>query len=536
MTLVTPFLDWYLSAHPMLATLLGQTEHEGTLDDFSEAGFLAKERTHAEWLAKFTEATPPTGFSDRIDHELVLSHLRRERAMADWPVWRRDPAPYVGFPLQGLFQTFLLRLRPEPELVGSALSRLADLPGVYAACRANLDPELASPLLVRRGLNQLRTTRGFLTQVLPAAVENEADRARVVEAGERAADAADELAAYLEDFANRATGDWRMGEKLYSTLLTEAEMLGYGASELHTRGQAAYAELDAEATALAGGDWRAAVRALQDDHAESMEELLATVADETERARQFLKDHDLVTFAEGEECRVVPSPSFLRPLYVVPFYMGPPAMTASRVGHHFVPYTPDDATPEQVEQRLRTNGRSVLPSIAVHEAYPGHHWHLSWLAGNPRPVRKVVRTSYFIEGWALYTERMMRQQGYFTTVGQELAHLDFRLFRAARIIVDTELHCGDMTVEQAEEFMTTKYTLTAGTAKGEVDRYCAWPTQAPSYLTGAMEIEAIRDEFVARGLGSLKSFHDRIAGSGMLPLGLARRVVLEQPGEQAGWR
>jgi uncharacterized protein (DUF885 family) len=131
---------------------------------------------------------------------------------------------------------------------------------------------------------------------------------------------------------------------------------------------------------------------------------------------------------------------------------------------------------------------------------------------------------------------MMREQGYFETTGQELAHLDFRLFRAARIIVDTELHCGDMTVAQAEEFMTTKYTLTAGTAAGEVSRYCAWPTQAPSYLTGALEIEAIRDEFLARGLGSLKSFHDRIAGSGALPLGLARRVVLEQPGEFTGWR
>lgn len=535
-TLVTSFLDWYLPAHPMHAANLGLTEHEGTLGDFSEAGFLARQRAHADWLARFTEAARPTEFSDLIDHELVLTHLRRERAMADWPAWRRDPAAYVGAPLQVLFSTFQHRLRPEPELVESALSRLAELPGVYAACRANLDAELASGQIVRRSLGQLRTTRGFLTEVLPAAVENEADRARLAEAGARAADAADELATYLADMADRAAGDWRMGEKLYSTLLTECELLGYGATELHARGEAAWAALDAEATELAGGDWRVRVRTFQDDHAASMDDLLTAVTDETERARQFLRDHDLVTFAEGEECRVVPSPSFLRPLFVVPFYGGPPAMTSSRVGYHFVPFTPDDATPEQVEQRLRTNSAASLPTLAVHEAYPGHHWHFSWQAGNPRPARKVFRTPYFSEGWALYAERMMREQGYFTDPTHELAHLDFRLFRAARIIVDTQLHCGDMTVEQAEEFMTTKYTLTAGTAKGEVSRYCAWPTQAPAYLTGAMEIEAVRDEFVARGLGTLKSFHDRIAGSGALPLGLARRVVLEQPGEQAGWR
>ncbi|MFC0436820.1 DUF885 domain-containing protein [Kutzneria buriramensis] len=536
MTLVTSFLDWYLPAHPMTASYLGLTEHDNTLGDHSEAGFLARERAHAEWLTRFTDAAAPTEFSDLIDHELVLAHLRGQRARADWPAWRRDPAVYVGEMLSVLHASFQHRLRPEPELVASALSRLAELPGVYAACRANLDAELASPLIVRRALDQLRTTRQFLTAVLPGGVENEKDRARLVEAGEKAADAADALAAYLDEFANRATGDWRMGEKLYSTLLTEYELLGYGASELHARGEAAYAELHAEATELAGGDWRAAVRALQDNHPPTLDALLEAVTEETERARRFLRERDLVTFAEGEECRVVPTPTFLRPLFAVPAYMPSPAMTASRIGHHLVPFTPDGATPEQVEQRLRTNAYDHLRAMAVHEAYPGHHWHFSWHAGNPRPVRKVFRTSYFAEGWALYAERMMREQGYYETTGQLLAHLDFRLFRAARIIVDTELHCGDMTVAQAEEFMTTRYTHTAGTAKVEVSRYCAWPTQAPSYLTGALEIEATRDEFLARGLGTLKSFHDRIAGSGALPLGLARRVVLEQPGEQAGWR
>jgi uncharacterized protein (DUF885 family) len=535
-TLVTSFLDWYLPAHPMTAAYLGLAEYEDTLGDHSEAGFQARERAHADWLTRFTDAAPPADFSDRIDHELVLAHLRGERARADWPAWRRDPAVYVGEVLTILFASFQHRMRPEPELVASALSRLAELPGLYAACRANLDAELASPLIVRRGLDQLRTTRQFLTAVLPAGVEDERDRARLAEAGAKVADAADELAAYLEDFANRATGDWRMGEKLYSTLLTEQELLGYGASELHERGVAAYAELDAEATRLAGGDWRTAVRALQDNHPPTLDALLAAVTEETDRARRFLLERDLVTFAEGEECRVVPTPTFLRPLFAVPAYLPSPAMTASRVGHHLVPFTPDGATPEQVEQRLRSNAYDHLRAMAVHEAYPGHHWHFSWHAGNPRPVRKVFRTSYFTEGWALYVERMMREQGYYETTGQLLAHLDFRLFRAARIIVDTELHCGDMTVAQAEEFMTTRYTHTPGTAKVEVSRYCSWPTQAPSYLTGALEIEAIRDEFVSRGLGTLRSFHDRIAGSGALPLGLARRVVLEQPGEQAGWR
>jgi uncharacterized protein (DUF885 family) len=228
-----------------------------------------------------------------------------------------------------------------------------------------------------------------------------------------------------------------------------------------------------------------------------------------------------VTFADGEQCRVVPAPAFQRPILAVASYLQPPALTRSRTGHFFVPYTPDGATEEQITQRLRTNARAQLPSVAVHETYPGHHWQLSWAAETSPAVRAVHRSSYFAEGWALYAEGMMREQGYFADPAHELAHLDFRIFRAARIIVDTALHCGDMDPAQAEEFMTRRASLSPGTAKSEVDRYCAWPTQAPSYLTGCLEIEQLR----AQWTGGLQDFHDTLAGSGCLPLGLAKRAL-----------
>ena len=71
------------------------------------------------------------------------------------------------------------------------------------------------------------------------------------------------------------------------------------------------------------------------------------------------------------------------------------------------------------------------------------------MAAHPRPVRQTFRTPYFTEGWALYVEQMMREQGFFTDPRHELCQLEFRLFRAARIIVDTSLHCGEMTIEEA---------------------------------------------------------------------------------------
>ncbi|MFI7635644.1 DUF885 domain-containing protein [Nonomuraea sp. NPDC049400] len=518
------FLKWYFSDRPVVAASLGADGYDHTLGDFTASAWTARAREEVRWLEHLSSIRT-TSLDDAIDKELVLSHLRGSIALASWPEWRRDPAVYLVAIFTSMYTPFQRRLKPEPELVSSAVSRLAEVPGVLAACQANLDPELAAPLLIKRGLGQARTGRNFLTRTIPSMVEDPELAARLAEAAEPAARAFDEIVTFLEGF--QCGGTWRMGERLYSTLLREKELLGYGAAELHEKGKAAWAELDARMREVAvkvngSADWRAAMEFLMDDHPPTLADMRAEYAAETRRAREFVRERDLVTFAEGEECDVLPSAEYTRPILAVAHYLAPPPLSASRKGVFFVPYTPDDFTPEQVRQRLRTNSRAQMPSIAVHEAYPGHHWHLSYMAGNPRTVRKVFRTPYFAEGWALYVEKLLHEQGYFDTPATELAHLDCRIFRAARIVVDTALHCEDMSIEEAETFMASKASLSPGTAQGEVNRYCAWPTQAPSYLTGAIEIDRIRQSFK----GSLKEFHDRIAGSGGLPLGLAEQVAL----------
>jgi uncharacterized protein (DUF885 family) len=117
----------------------------------------------------------------------------------------------------------------------------------------------------------------------------------------------------------------------------------------------------------------------------------------------------------------------------------------------------------------------------------------------------------------------MRAAGFFTPE-QELGQLEARLFRAARIVVDTSLHTGEMDFDQAVAFMHDKALLPLSTARSEVARYCAWPTQASAYLTGAMAIERARDDWLAAG-GDLRRFHDSLAGSGAMPVPLAVRAI-----------
>src|SRR5262249_1536178 len=143
-------------------------------------------------------------------------------------------------------------------------------------------------------------------------------------------------------------------------------------------------------------------------------------------------------------------------------------------------------------QRMADNSYPSMATTTVHEVYPGHHWHFAWLQTQASPLRRLITTAYFVEGWALYAELVMRQGGVFTDPGQDLCHLETPSFRPARIVADTSLHCGDMTFDEAVDYMHKHSGLTEATARVEVTRYCAWPTQAASYLTGSLEIERMR--------------------------------------------
>jgi uncharacterized protein (DUF885 family) len=365
-------------------------------------------------------------------------------------------------------------------------------------------------------------------------IDDEAGRKDVAAAGEEAARAYERFAAHLEGLAERARGEWAIGEARYDALLRHAEGLSYGTRELRERGQAAYDELAADmrrrTRALRGHeDWRRLLDELSEDRPETPEEMLALYREATDAARDFCAERDLVTLPPGERCEVVPSAPFTRGMLAVAHYTQPPPFAPGRnAGHFFVPYPPDGATPEQVAARMATNNRHGLWSITVHEAYPGHHWHLAWLAANRvRPLRVVFGSTYFVEGWGLYTEDLLREQGFFRTPEQELCQRDFRLFRAARIVVDTSLHLGEMTIGEAVDFMATKASLSRDTAQAEVLRYCAWPTQASSYLTGALELDRMRRRWLDESRGSLRDFHDRAAGSGRLPISLVERALFD---------
>jgi hypothetical protein len=620
---------------PTMASALGLVEYDGELGEFSEEAFERRARSARRWAARLAELGwagpllptetsagpnagpgPGTGAppvppvramsvramsvqamsvqamsvqamsvqaaqetrvahalseDDRVDAALLASHLAGEMVMSEWQSWRRDPDVYLDPCLWGISTLFSQRLRPEAELVGAAVSRLKQVAGVLDHAWSQLDPELASPIVLERAVAAARGGVEFFTDSLPAAIASPKLRELVVGPAEEASAALRRFADRLSELASGASGSFAIGEERYSALLERRELLSLDAGQLHALGQRAWAELDAEMTELAvrvvadgvaANDlyakdldakdpdakdpdakdpdakdldgspavWRSVVTTLFSDHPSSPEELVGAYAEACQQARAFLVDHELVTLPEGERCSVEPSPEFLRPVLAVASYQEPPPFAEGNEGHFFVPFPPSGAGPEEMEQLLADNSWPVIPTVAVHEAYPGHHWQLTFSKRTPRPVRKVITTPYFIEGWALYAEAMMRRQGFFSGPREELSHLDARALRAARVVVDTDLHCGEMGFDDAVGYMTSHTSLTPTIARAEVGRYCAWPTQAASYLVGALELDRLWERWEAEDRGSLRSFHDSIAGSPGLPLPLAAEFLFATPG------
>jgi uncharacterized protein (DUF885 family) len=534
--LTNEFLDAEFTESPVRASGLGLTEYDEQLDDLSEAAFERRRAADARWLERFRAPDMRSlGFDEGIDRDLVISILRGRQIVEDYEVWRRQPDVYLNPGMTGIFGLFLHRLRPIDELVDAAVARMRLIPGNLADGKRNLRPEMVPGIFLDRAANQARAGTRYVREILPAQMDDGALRAKLAEAGEATGSAYDDYVAFLEEMRPAATGDYMLGEERYTALLREKELLDFGARELRERGQAAYDELATELTrcarALRGtDDWKAVLDELNEDHPRTPEEMRVGYEAWTERARVYLREHRLVTFPAGEECSVVPSPPFQRPVLAVASYMSPPPFSDRMLGHFFVPFPPDGASEDEIQKRLASNSYPGIPTTAVHEAYPGHHWHLVMSKANPSRLRQVFRTPYFSEGWALYAERMMRERGFFTDLRHEMFQYEATIFRAARIVVDTSLHMGEMSWDEAVRFMTEHTALTEPTAKAEVTRYCAWPTQASSYLTGCLEIVRIREAFFAAHGSSdtdaLRAFHDGITSSGGLPIALAERAVL----------
>ena len=170
-----------------------------------------------------------------------------------------------------------------------------------------------------------------------------------------------------------------------------------------------------------------------------------------------------------------------------------------------------------------------MAALAFHEGVPGHHLQIALAEENgaiPEFQRRLGQTA-FVEGWALYAERLAGELGLYHTVEERMGALNYEVWRAVRLVVDTGIHAKGWSRDRALEYFLANTGHTRIEAENEIDRYIMWPGQALAYKMGQLEILEMRAE-AKRALGprfELRAFHDRLLSHGAVPLSAARRDI-----------
>ena len=446
--LTDEFLDTEFADAPVRASGLGLTEYDDRLDDLSEAAFERRRARDTTWLERFRAGRSGAGSHStrRIDRDLAISILRGRQIVEDFEVWRRQPDTYLNPGMSGIFALFLHRAAPARWSWSTRRSRAcARSRTTSRTARRNLRPELVPSIFLDRAANQARAGARYVREILPAQVEDARCARSLAEAGEAAATAYEEYVEFLEEM--RPARDRRLRARRGALHRAAARE---GAARLRcaraARARPAPPTTSSPTTSLAApascagtDDWKSVLDELNEDHPRDAGGDARRLRG-VDRARPRVSARArLVSFPAGEECAVVPSPPFQRP------GAGGGVVHVSR-RRSATGCSAISSSPSRPTARRRTRSRSDsprtrypgIPTTAVHEAYPGHHWHLVMTQGAiHRACARSFRTPYFSEGWALYAERMMREQGFFTDLAHEMNQYEATIFRAARIVVDT---------------------------------------------------------------------------------------------------
>jgi len=508
-------------------------EAGGLRADVSLQGFKQEIETRRRLLEKVQQIDAASlSRDDDIDRRLMIGLLESSIHTAEARrLWENDASLYV--PAGGIGRELEPTATGTPQERAIALTKLLnEVPARIEHGRRNLVTPPRS--YTESAIFRTEGTIKLLRAGVPGLVKDAGEQGKALSAAARMAlSALDGYRKFLrQDLLPRSTGTWVLGKENYDYVLKHRWFLDADAEAILARGKRAFEETEALAQQVAqriqpgAKHWTEVYEKLKDDHptADGIKQAYQAKID---AAKAFVIEHKIVTLPAGERVITIDTPPAMRRSSPFGTFQSVDAFGDGREGKLVLTPIEEWMTPAQREDRLRSHHNAWIPIIAVHEAYPGHHVEGLIRQGNTRLLRKVVHESVMSEGWGLYTEEMMYQQGFLQGDDVRLTQLRNRLWRAARVIMDVSLHTGKMTYDEAVTFLADKVRFDRYAAALDVDMYTVQPTYVLGYLIGMQEIEGIRTDYIAKyGEPSPPSeFYDRLLSVGSIPPALVRESL-----------
>ena len=246
------------------------------------------------------------------------------------------------------------------------------------------------------------------------------------------------------------------------------------------------------------------------------EELTREMKGRVAALKKFITEREILKLPEPDHCEVVEMPEFKRGNSTAYMDASPP-LDPNGKGQLAVSPPPKDWDAKRVQSYLEEYNNHMLDILAIHEGYPGHAVQLEYMNRNPSVIRKVLQSGVYIEGWAVYTEQMMLDQGYGEgNLALRLSQLKFYLRAVANTVLDHKMHCSNMTDEEALDFLMKGCFQSEGEARLKVIRAKQSSCQLSTYFVGRMAHYRLRQEIEREqgGKFTLARYHEAVLEPG----------------------
>ncbi|WP_313348386.1 DUF885 domain-containing protein [Stenotrophomonas sp.] len=549
-------LDTWMQLSPISATQIGDHRYDSEIDDLSAAG-QQKMLTAYKGLLGDLDKVDVSKLSreNQVDAAILRNQLQSEIWNAEvLQASKWDPQIYNGTAGSALYGLMAREFAPLPERLKSATARMEKLPQIFAQARENLDPARVPKIHAETVAKQNRGILSIVdTFITPHIGELPAEDGKRLQAAiDGLKKAVDEQQTWLDKtLVPNAKGDFRIGAELYDQKLKFALNSSLSRAEIGERARAELTRVRQDMYGIAqtvlkdkpgapalpanpsDAQQQAAIEAaLELAYADKpardkvVDDAKAALAQSTE----FVRKHDLMTLPDSP-VDIILMPEFQRGVAVA-YCDSPGPLDKNLKTFYAVSPIPDDWTDKQVDSFLREYNSRMIHLLSIHEGTPGHYLE-GWHSGKfPSTLRAVLRSGLFAEGWAVYTERMMQEQGYLDNDPLfHLVQLKFYLRTISNAILDQGVHVDNWTREQAMHLMTHDAFQQESEASGKWVRAQLTSAQLPTYFVGAQEHFDTRKAVQAKQgeKFNLKAYHDQMLSYGAPPVRFARQLMLDQP-------
>lgn len=542
---------------PVNATLAGEHRYDGEIDDLSAAGRARAEafaRRTLEQLAALDVAQ--LSRANQVDWRILKNQAEAELwTTARDQSWAWNPLVYTQLAGNALYLLMARDFAPLPQRLRSATARLEKLPQLLRQARANLDPARVPPVHAQIASVQNGGLLSIVDElILPAASGLEpADRRRLDAAVAGLRTAVAEQQRWLDqELRPQARGEFRAGAQRFDEKLQFALNSPLSRAEIRRRAEAELQRVRDEMYALSRSILAARMpakfypaRALTREQERSVigDALELAAADRPTRDGQvaeaqaalaettaFVREKDLITLPDAP-LTITLTPKFQRGVALAT--CEPPGPLERHLPtFYLISPIPEEWSKQQADSYLREYNTRSMRELTVHEAMPGHFvqmWHSN---GYASPLRAVLWSGPFVEGWAWYTQNVMVDEGY---RGDDplfrLVHLKWLLRGISNAIVDQMVHVDGASREDTVRFMTQETFQEEREASEKWTRAQLEAVQLSTYFVGAEEWIALRREVEQREGKAfvLKRYHDKVLSYGAPPVRFARALYLDEP-------